>query len=144
MVLKKLLRDRKVNLDILVRRARDRGPSAYDYQIRTSPLGSLAEGADLCEVLKKAGHQSCLVVQHNDLLWKNLVTATDRRKASKAQPKGHTKVVVPKSLKGADAVNLIIELPSSNVMESGHISSFGSAGIMLDPFLPMVRAYAEI
>lgn len=70
--LKSLLGDRGVSLDILVKRKRSGGPAAYDYQIRTGPLKSLTEGVDLCETLKKAGHQGCLVVQHNDLLWKNL------------------------------------------------------------------------
>jgi len=84
------------------------------------------------------------VVQHNDLLWKNLVKAGDRRKPFRMKPKSNRKLDVSKTRKGAHPVNLIIELPGPNVIERGHGESFESAGKFVAPVLPGAASLADI
>ena len=81
-VLTKLLGDQAKSLDILVRKSRSGSPLAFDYRIRTGPIESREEGMRLCETLKEAGHQGCLLIQHNDRLWDNIATAEEQDKAS--------------------------------------------------------------
>ncbi|MDA1326700.1 MAG: tetratricopeptide repeat protein [Proteobacteria bacterium] len=81
-ILKKLLGDRDVSLDIMARHGNTGGPGAFLYQIRTGPIKTRAEGTELCEALKQAGHQGCLVIRHNDVLWKNLAQPSERQAAS--------------------------------------------------------------
>lgn len=80
-VLTKLMGDRPVSLDILVRKSRSESPLAFDYRIRTGPIENREEGLSLCETLKQAGHDGCFLIQHNDRLWENLATAEERDKA---------------------------------------------------------------
>ena len=75
-VLKKLLVDRNENLDVLVRRTRSEDSESFDFQIRSGPIESRAEGAALCEAVKKVGHSGCLVIQHNERVWSNLAVAS--------------------------------------------------------------------
>jgi cell division protein FtsN len=131
--LKNLLGDRVVSLDIMVKRARSDG---LDYQIRTGPLNSLTEGSELCKVLKKAGHQECAVVQHNDLLWRSLSIVSINR--PKGPAKAQNRLLLPKRRQAADPVNMIIELPSLDVMETAHLTSTESVAIVAEPVIPMV------
>ena len=131
-LLKKMLGDRAVDLDILVKRSKNDGPSAFNYQIRTGPIKTRTQGVGLCKTLKKAGHRGCLVVEHNDLLWKNLAKAGEHHKASLDRPQGRTRQVVS----NADAALTIIALPSSIVMEAGHTISTGSSGTGVAPSIP--------
>jgi hypothetical protein len=141
-ILKKLLGDQTVNLDILVRRSRRKGPAAFDYRIRTGPITSRTEGTGLCETLKKAGHLGCLVVEHNELLWNNLAgQPVERNKASLGGPQARTRDVASIA---ADLAPTIIELPSPDVMEPDHISSTGSAGMAKEPATPMVTPMVDI
>jgi Flp pilus assembly protein TadD/cell division protein FtsN len=155
-VLRKLLGDRAVTLDILVKRSKEGDPAAFNYQIRTGPIKSRDEGAALCETLRKAGHPGCLVVEHNDLLWKNLATAAKRGKEqNKASLGGHeagsrsaAKYVAMNGRQAAETPHAIIELPSSNIRETGHTTSPRSSGFAVPPailmFGPVVTPMAEI
>jgi hypothetical protein len=138
-VLQKLLGDRDVDLDILVRKDRNNTPQAFDYKIRTSPIQSRAEGNGICEVLQQAGHLGCLVIRHNEQMWHSLADASERRNASVNPLKTPTKSA-PTEPAGqpADPVNLVIELPSAAVMESGIPGSGELDGIETYPAIPIV------
>jgi len=86
--LRKLLGDRPVDLDILVRRTGSKGPGTFAYQIRTAPIDSRDEGVGLCDALKKAGHPGCLIVQHNARIWQTVAVAGKTKKASLNPPAG--------------------------------------------------------
>lgn len=133
-IIKKMLGDRPVSLDILVRRGKSAGTAAFDYHIRTRPLKSLSEGADLCEVLKNAGHQGCFVVQHNDHLWTKPAETGGREKASLVVPQGNRHVGI--MTVAADPALPVIELPSSIVMETGHTDAMESGGTAINPAIP--------
>ena len=131
--LKNLLGDRAVSLDIMVKRARSDG---LDYQIRTGPLKSLTEGAELCETLKKVGHQECAVVQHNDLLWRNLAIVSINRPHAPA--KAQNRIFLPDRHQTADQANMIRELPSLDVIETVDLISARSVPMRAEPVIPTV------
>jgi Flp pilus assembly protein TadD len=134
-ILRKLLGDRDISLDILVRRSRRDGPAAFDYQIRTGAIKSRTEGIGLCETLKKAGHLGCLVVEHNDHFWNSLAgQPAERDKASLDSPPVRTSHA---GSNGHDAAGPapggVIEIPSSTVMEADLIRSTDSRGMAAEP-----------
>lgn len=141
-VLSKLLGDREVSLDIMVRQATGGRPGSFAYQIRTGPIQSRDEGESLCAAFTKAGHKGCLIVRHDEHLWRSLANAEKRKKASLEPAEVPADKVafstgppLPTDLQ-EDPPPPVIELPSASVMEGGHTVTIGPGAMNTVPVVP--------
>jgi hypothetical protein len=140
----KKLGNGSTDLDVFVRRARNNAEQTFNYQIRSEQIKSREEGTSLCETLKKAGHLGCFVIQHNDHQWQSLAEAGAGNKMSKDSRQRHTETFSQNGSKAPDPVSLIIELPSSNVMEGGHRASGWSEALPLGGIVQSPAPMADI